>query len=139
VLVHALTGFVDAGQAGHVAVAHVLAHLEHRVVATFDIDQLLDYRSRRPMMTFERSEDFLRNDAAPDAHSSLPAHRSESQWDAPDPAAPAWLGNLPDGINSFRLGESAWHSLYFVRTRMLRMRHPARGFELALCLLARGG
>lgn len=53
VLVHALTGFVDAGQAGHLAVAHLLAHLEHRVVATFDIDQLLDYRSRRPMMTFE--------------------------------------------------------------------------------------
>jgi predicted ATP-grasp superfamily ATP-dependent carboligase len=53
VLVHALTGFVDAGQAGHLAVAHLLAHLEHRVIATFDIDQLLDYRSRRPMMIFD--------------------------------------------------------------------------------------
>lgn len=53
VLVHALTGFVDAGQAGHLAVAHLLANLEHRVVATFDIDQLLDYRSRRPMMIFD--------------------------------------------------------------------------------------
>ena len=51
-LVHALTGFVDAGQAGHLAVAHLLANLERRVVATFDIDQLLDYRSGRPMMTF---------------------------------------------------------------------------------------
>ncbi|MGH3933002.1 MAG: PAC2 family protein, partial [Pseudonocardiaceae bacterium] len=53
VLVHALTGFVDAGRAGHVAVAHLLASLEHRVLATFDVDQLLDYRSRRPTMTFE--------------------------------------------------------------------------------------
>ncbi|HET9255570.1 MAG TPA: PAC2 family protein [Pseudonocardiaceae bacterium] len=53
VLVHALTGFVDAGQAAQVAVAHLLANLEHRVVATFDIDQLLDYRSRRPVMTFD--------------------------------------------------------------------------------------
>jgi predicted ATP-grasp superfamily ATP-dependent carboligase len=53
VLVHALTGFVDAGQAGHLAVAHLLANLEHRVVATFDIDQLLDYRSRRPVMIFD--------------------------------------------------------------------------------------
>lgn len=52
-LVHALTGFVDAGQAGHLAVAHLLANLEHRVIATFDIDQLLDYRSRRPMMVFD--------------------------------------------------------------------------------------
>ena len=53
VLVHALTGFIDAGQAGHLAVAHLLANLEHRLVATFDIDQLLDYRSRRPMMIFD--------------------------------------------------------------------------------------
>ncbi|MGH3838106.1 MAG: PAC2 family protein [Pseudonocardiaceae bacterium] len=53
VLVHALTGFVDAGQAGHVAVAHLLANLEHRLLATFDVDQLLDYRSRRPTMIFD--------------------------------------------------------------------------------------
>ena len=53
VLVYALTGFVDAGQAGHLAVAHLLANLEHRVLATFDVDQLLDYRSRRPTMTFD--------------------------------------------------------------------------------------
>lgn len=54
VMLHALTGFVDAGQAGRLAVAHLLANLEHRVLATFDVDQLLDYRSRRPMMTFDR-------------------------------------------------------------------------------------
>lgn len=53
VLVHALTGFVDAGQAAHLAVAHLLVNLEHRVVATFDVDQLLDYRSRRPVMIFD--------------------------------------------------------------------------------------
>jgi predicted ATP-grasp superfamily ATP-dependent carboligase len=53
VLVHALTGFVDAGQAGRLAVAHLLANLEHRVIATFDVDQLLDYRSRRPVMIFD--------------------------------------------------------------------------------------
>lgn len=53
VLVHALTGFVDAGQAGQLAVAHLLANLQHRVIATFDVDQLLDYRSRRPVMIFD--------------------------------------------------------------------------------------
>ncbi|MGH4020311.1 MAG: proteasome assembly chaperone family protein [Pseudonocardiaceae bacterium] len=53
VLVHGLTGFVDAGQAGRLAVEHLLEHLESRVIATFDIDQLLDYRSRRPVMVFE--------------------------------------------------------------------------------------
>jgi predicted ATP-grasp superfamily ATP-dependent carboligase len=54
ILVHALTGFVDAGHAGHLAVAHLLANLEHQVVATFDVDRLLDYRSRRPVMTFDQ-------------------------------------------------------------------------------------
>ncbi len=52
VLVHALTGFIDAGHAGRLVRDHLLASLEHRVVASFDIDQLLDYRSRRPVMLF---------------------------------------------------------------------------------------
>lgn len=53
VLVHGLSGFVDAGHTNRLAVEHLLENLEHRVVATFDIDQLLDYRSRRPTMVFE--------------------------------------------------------------------------------------
>lgn len=52
VLVHALTGFVDAGHAARLAVAHLLARLEHRLLASFDVDELLDYRSRRPAMEF---------------------------------------------------------------------------------------
>jgi hypothetical protein len=52
VLVQALTGFVDAGSAIQLAREHLLEHLESRVIATFDLDQLLDYRSRRPTMIF---------------------------------------------------------------------------------------
>ena len=52
VLVHALTGFLDAGQAGRLAVEHMLSTLDHRVVASFDLDDLYDYRARRPRMTF---------------------------------------------------------------------------------------
>lgn len=52
VLVHALSGFIDAGQAGALARQHLLESLEHRAVATFDVDLLLDYRSRRPPMLF---------------------------------------------------------------------------------------
>ena len=48
VLVHALTGFVDAGSAVQLAVDHLLETLDGTVVARFDVDQLLDYRSRRP-------------------------------------------------------------------------------------------
>lgn len=52
VLIQALTGFVDAGNATRLARAQLLSTLESRPIATFDIDQLLDYRSRRPVMTF---------------------------------------------------------------------------------------
>ena len=52
VLLHVFTGFIDAGQAGALARDHLLSTLDHRPVATFDVDQLLDYRSRRPPMIF---------------------------------------------------------------------------------------
>ncbi len=52
VLVQALTGFVDAGAASRLAREHLLSSLQSRVIATFDVDALLDYRSRRPVMTF---------------------------------------------------------------------------------------
>ncbi|GAB1693171.1 proteasome assembly chaperone family protein [Krasilnikovia sp. M28-CT-15] len=52
VLVQALTGFVDAGSAIQLTREHLLEHLDGQVVATFDLDQLLDYRSRRPTMVF---------------------------------------------------------------------------------------
>ncbi|MEW9533423.1 proteasome assembly chaperone family protein [Microbispora sp. NPDC049125] len=53
VLLYHFEGFVDAGAAARLALGHLLAELEHRVVATFDVDRLLDYRSRRPLMTFD--------------------------------------------------------------------------------------
>jgi predicted ATP-grasp superfamily ATP-dependent carboligase len=52
VLIQALSGFVDAGAAARLAREHLLATLRAQVVATFDIDALLDYRSRRPVMMF---------------------------------------------------------------------------------------
>lgn len=52
VLIQALDGFVDAGGAKRLAREHLLGTLPHRLVATFDVDQLFDYRARRPEMTF---------------------------------------------------------------------------------------
>lgn len=54
VLVHGMGGFVDAGSAVRLAGEHLLSTLEHEVVATFDVDLLLDYRSRRPVMLFDQ-------------------------------------------------------------------------------------
>lgn len=52
VLVHALQGFLDAGNAAAVATSHLTAQSSGRVVASFDIDAFYDYRARRPPMTF---------------------------------------------------------------------------------------
>ncbi len=53
VLVHALEGFSDAGHAIKLAAGHLKDTLDTELVASFAIDDLLDYRSRRPLMTFK--------------------------------------------------------------------------------------
>ena len=52
VLLHHFEGFMDAGAAGRLLAEHLLEALESRVVARFDVDGLIDYRSRRPLMTY---------------------------------------------------------------------------------------
>jgi predicted ATP-grasp superfamily ATP-dependent carboligase len=52
VLLHHFDGFMDAGSAGRLLTEHLLDSFEHRVVARFDVDRLLDYRSKRPLMTY---------------------------------------------------------------------------------------
>lgn len=64
VLVHGLEGFSDAGHAVHLATTHLREQLETEVVASFAVDELVDYRSRRPMMTFE--SDHFSEYAAPE-------------------------------------------------------------------------
>jgi len=54
VLLVSLEGFVDAGQTQRLLTDHLLATLPHSVVASFDVDQLMDYRGRRPTMMFDR-------------------------------------------------------------------------------------
>jgi proteasome assembly chaperone (PAC2) family protein len=53
VLIHALEGFSDAGHAIRLAATHLKNALDTELVASFAIDELLDYRSRRPLMTFK--------------------------------------------------------------------------------------
>lgn len=52
VLVEALDGFLDAGNGQRLAREHLLDALDSQLLVSFDVDQLLDYRSRRPQMTF---------------------------------------------------------------------------------------
>ncbi len=52
VLLHALDGFVDAGAAVRLT-RQTLLDDDAPVVARFDVDQLYDYRARRPVMRFD--------------------------------------------------------------------------------------
>ncbi len=53
VLLHMVRGFVDAGSAGQLAAEHLADRFGAERLATFDVDALLDYRSRRPTMVFD--------------------------------------------------------------------------------------
>jgi predicted ATP-grasp superfamily ATP-dependent carboligase len=52
ILLYAFSGFVDAGSGVRLAAEHILASCDHQLIATFDVDELLDYRARRPRMTY---------------------------------------------------------------------------------------
>ncbi|MBP2367108.1 putative ATP-grasp superfamily ATP-dependent carboligase [Pseudonocardia parietis] len=53
VLIVVLDGFVDAGNAAALAVGALSDGREAKRVAGFDVDQLIDYRSRRPPLRYE--------------------------------------------------------------------------------------
>lgn len=53
VLIHHLWGALDAGDAAQLAIAQLQATLKTRRVATFDVDSLIDYRSRRPVASMD--------------------------------------------------------------------------------------
>ncbi len=52
-MLHLLDGFLDAGRVTHGVAAHLLRTCHPERLATFDVDAVHDYRSRRPVMTFD--------------------------------------------------------------------------------------
>ena len=53
VLVVAMGAFIDAGEVQRMLSEHLVETGAPEMVATFDIDQLFDYRARRPVMVFD--------------------------------------------------------------------------------------
>ncbi|MEV6317476.1 PAC2 family protein [Streptomyces sp. NPDC051776] len=45
-------GYIDAGDTGSQIVERLLDQLPHQTVVRFDVDRLIDYRARRPLLTF---------------------------------------------------------------------------------------
>src|SRR3954464_15495732 len=54
VMLYHFDGYIDAGETGEQIVERLLDTLPHQVVARFDADRLVDYRARRPLLTFQR-------------------------------------------------------------------------------------
>ncbi|MDK0518883.1 PAC2 family protein [Streptomyces sp. ML-6] len=54
VMLYHFDGYIDAGETGEQIVDGLLETLPHQVVARFDHDRLIDYRARRPLLTFRR-------------------------------------------------------------------------------------
>lgn len=52
ILVHGLEGFSDAGRAVRQATDHIRENNSSELIAKFNPDELVDYRSRRPAMTY---------------------------------------------------------------------------------------
>ena len=52
VLLYGFNGFLEAGHAVRIAAEHLLESVEHETVAEIDIDDIFDYRGRRPRLTF---------------------------------------------------------------------------------------
>ncbi len=56
VLVVSVGALIDAGHTLRLMTDHLLDTTDHTVVASFDVDQLIDYRSRRPAMVFDHNQ-----------------------------------------------------------------------------------
>jgi hypothetical protein len=54
VMLYHFDGYIDAGETGEQIVDGLLETLPHQIVARFDHDRLVDYRARRPLLTFKR-------------------------------------------------------------------------------------
>jgi predicted ATP-grasp superfamily ATP-dependent carboligase len=92
VLVVALEGFLDAGNAARLAAGHLARGAPGSVVASFDIDAFYDYRARRPAMRFveDHYEGYesprlvvrLMHDERDTAYLLLHGPEPDTHWDA---------------------------------------------------------
>jgi hypothetical protein len=53
-MIGGLSGFTDAGSTVSQFAEQIFANLDHKLLVSFSNDELLDYRSRRPVMFFEK-------------------------------------------------------------------------------------
>ncbi|RYJ05305.1 MAG: PAC2 family protein [Actinomycetales bacterium] len=105
VLIHALDGFLTAGGAPRLA-AEALTTGEGEVVHSFDVDELYDYRARRPFVTFRQDhyQDYeeprldivLERDAAGTPYYLLAGPEPDFRWES-------FVSELRDVVTDLRI------------------------------------
>ncbi|NDD26063.1 MAG: PAC2 family protein [Actinobacteria bacterium] len=116
-LVGAISGFTDAGSCMQQVAKHIFDNLEHEVLVTFSNDELLDYRSRRPLMYFEQDHIadyepaslklYLVWDEVGNPFLFLNGYEPDFKWEA-------FVIALLDLINHFEIKDLTWlHSIPF--------------------------
>ena len=106
VLIQALTGFVDAGSAEPAGPrAPARPRWTPRSIATFDVDQLLDYRSRRPAMIFV--EDHWESYEEPSLRAAPAARRRRARRSCCSPARSRTCSGSGSSRRSSRLDRPA--------------------------------
>ncbi len=105
VMLYHFDGYIDAGETGDQIVDRLLGSLPHQVVARFDHDRLVDYRARRPLLTFQRDrwtdydvpgiEVRLVQDATGAPFLLLSGPEPDVEWERFAAAVPELLRHLP--------------------------------------------
>ncbi len=112
-----LSGFTDSGQTISQLSEHLFAHLDNELVVRFSNDELLDYRSRRPMLYFEKDHIdsyeppvlglYLVYDEAGSPFLLLEGYEPDFKWDAFSEA-------VADLVERFDVSSMTWvHSIPF--------------------------
>ena len=112
-----LSGFTDSGQTISQLSEHLFAHLDNELIARFSNDELLDYRSRRPLLYFEKDHIesyeppvlglYLVYDEAGSPFLLLEGYEPDFKWDA-------FAEAVADLVDRFEISSLTWvHSIPF--------------------------
>lgn len=116
-MIGALSGFTDAGNAIKQFAEHIFDNLDYELIVQFENDELLDYRSRRPVMFFEKDHIasysppvlgvYLVTDEAGEPFLFLHGYEPDFKWEAFAESFVALIENL-------RVSSFTWiHSVPF--------------------------
>ena len=112
-----LTGFTDAGSSGTQVAENIFNNLESELLIVFNNDELLDFRSRRPAMFFDRDHIsayepatlaiYLVQDEAGQSFLYLHGYEPDFRWDA-------FTAALTTIIETLSVSQFVWvHSIPF--------------------------